>query len=77
MIVPILDKFKLIRTRVGQFIIVAQLLFNAKLIDVHLFTALIAASTFSTISVPLLFALLIGHWGEELRAAQGLSENIS
>ena len=56
-----------INARLTTEIIVAQLLFNAKLIDVHLFTALIAASAFSTISVPLLFALLMRRWGEELR----------
>jgi len=59
-----------INARLTTEIIVAQLLFNAKLIDVHLFTALIAASAFSTISVPLLFALLMGRWGEELRSPQ-------
>jgi len=59
-----------INARLTTEIIVAQLLFNAELIDVHLFTALIAASAFSTISVPLLFALLMGRWGEELRSPQ-------
>ena len=60
-----------INARLTTEIIVANLLFSAKLIDTHLFTALIAASTVSTISVPLLFALVVRRWGEQLRAPQG------
>jgi len=45
----------------------AQLLLTAVLIDIHLFTALIAASSVSTIVVPLLFALMIRQWGDTLR----------
>lgn len=55
-IVPILDEFKLIRTRVGSFII-----------DVGLFTALVAAASFTAVTVPFAFALLVRKWGEELR----------
>ena len=57
----------------------AHLLLDAKLIDTHLFTALIAASSFSTIIVPLLFALLVRRWGEQLRTSKGQprpSENL-
>lgn len=59
-----------LNARLTTEIIVAQLLFDAKLIDVHLFTALLAASAFSTVSVPLLFALIVRRWGELLRAPQ-------
>ncbi len=56
-----------LNARLTTEIIVAQLLLEAKLIDVDLFTALIAASSFSTIAVPLVFTLMMRYWGEELR----------
>ncbi|MFQ5803211.1 MAG: cation:proton antiporter [Candidatus Methylomirabilales bacterium] len=59
-----------INARLTTEIIVAQLLLHAKLIDVHLFTALVAASSVSTISVPLLFTYLVRCWGEQLRVPQ-------
>jgi len=59
-----------LNARLTTEIIVAQLLFNAKLIDVNLFTALVAASSLSTILVPLLFTLLVRAWGPQLRAAE-------
>ena len=52
--------------RLTTEIIVAQLLFSAALIDQHLFTALVAASSFTAITVPLIFSLLIRRWGEEV-----------
>jgi Ca2+-transporting ATPase len=52
--------------RLTTEIIVAQLLFSAALIDKHLFTALVAASSFTTITVPLLFSLLIRFFGKEV-----------
>ena len=52
--------------RLTTEIIVAQLLFSAALIDQHLFTALIAASSFTAITVPLVFSLLIRHWGKNV-----------
>ncbi len=58
--------------RLTTEIIVAQLLFDAKLIDGHLFTALVSAASFTAVTVPLLFALLMRRWGEQLRAPQGL-----
>lgn len=67
-----------INARLTTEIIVAQLLFTAKLIDLHLFTALIAASAVSTISVPLVFAVLMRCWGQVLRtppAQRQLKEN--
>jgi Ca2+-transporting ATPase len=57
-----------LNARLSTEIIVAQLLFSAELIDLDLFTALIAASAFSTIIVPLAFVLIVRKWGEELRA---------
>ena len=56
--------------RLTTEIIVAQLLFNAGLIDVRLFTALVAAASFTAIIVPLGFALLIRRWGEQLTTPQ-------
>ncbi len=56
-----------INARLTTEIIVAQMLLGAGLIDVHLFTALVAASSLSTVLVPLLFTFMIRTWGEELR----------
>ena len=52
--------------RLTTEIIVAQLLFSASIIDLKLFTALVAASSFTAITVPLLFSLLIRFWGKEV-----------
>ncbi len=46
-------------------IIVAQLLYSASIIDLQLFTALVAASSFTAITVPLMFTLLIRYWGKK------------
>ena len=43
---------------------------NARLIDVRLFTALVAAASFTAITVPLGFALLIRRWGKQLTTPQ-------
>ncbi len=48
-------------------IIVAKLLLDAKLIDEHLFTALVTASSLSTLLVPLIFTGLIRRWGHDLK----------
>jgi Ca2+-transporting ATPase len=56
-----------INARLTTEIIVVQLLYNAKLIDVHLFTALLSAASISTITVPLLFSLLMRRWGDQLK----------
>ncbi|ADN08417.1 cation:proton antiporter [Sulfurimonas autotrophica] len=53
--------------RLTTEIIVAQLLFSASIIDIKLFTALVAASSFTAITVPLLFSLLIRLWPKEAR----------
>ncbi len=64
-----------INARLTTEIIVAQLLLGAELIDIHLFTALVAASSLSTMAVPLLFTILVGRWGEQMRGArQGLQQ---
>jgi len=56
-----------INARLTTEIIVAQMLLGAGLIDVHLFTAIVAAASLSTVLVPLLFILMVRMWGEELR----------
>ena len=56
-----------LNARLTTEIIVAQLLFTADIIDLHLFTALISASALSTVIVPLAFALLIRKWGDNFR----------
>ncbi len=56
-----------LNARLTTEIIVAQLLLTAGLIDIRLFTALITASSVSTIVVPLLFAFMIRQWGDNLR----------
>lgn len=48
--------------RLTTEIIVAQLLFSASIIDLHLFTALVAAASFTAITVPLIFSQLIRIW---------------
>jgi Ca2+-transporting ATPase len=52
--------------RLTTEIIVAQLLYSAAIIDLKLFTALVAASSFTAITVPLLFSLLIRFWGKKV-----------
>ena len=52
-----------LNARLTTEIIVAKLLLDAGLIDLHLFTALVAASSLSTLAVPLLFTLLVRRWG--------------
>ena len=56
-----------LNARLTTEIIVAQLLLTAGLIDIRLFTALVAASSVSTIVVPLLFAFMVRQWGDTLR----------
>jgi len=53
--------------RMTTEIIVAKLLLDAELIDLNLFTALVAAASFTALTVPLGFALLIRQWGDQLR----------
>ena len=55
-----------INARLTTEIIVVQLLYSAHIIDTHLFTALVAASSFTTLTVPLLFTLLVRYWGDAL-----------
>lgn len=53
--------------RMTTEIIVAKLLLDAQLINLHLFTALVAAASFTAITVPLGFTLLVRQWGDHLR----------
>ena len=55
-----------LNARLTTEIIVAKLLLDAQLIDIQLFTALVAASSVSTIVVPLLFSLMVSFWKETL-----------
>lgn len=48
--------------RLTTEIVVAQLLYSSGLIDLGLFTALVAASSISSTSIPLIFSLLLGRW---------------
>lgn len=59
-----------LNARLTTEIIVAKLLFDASLIDVKLFTALVAASSVSTIVVPLIFSFIVAKWGEELKKGE-------
>jgi len=53
--------------RLTTEIIVVKMLLEAGLLDKTLFTALVGAASFTAISVPLLFTLLMRRWGEDLR----------
>ena len=59
-----------LNARLTTEIIVAQLLYTAAIIDLKLFTALVAASAFSTIIVPLVFSFMIRFWGDEVYNAK-------
>ena len=56
--------------RLTTEIIVAQLLFSSGIIDSHLFTALIAASSFTALTVPLLFTLLVRYFAKEMHEGE-------
>ncbi|WP_373034904.1 cation:proton antiporter [Sulfurimonas sp.] len=53
--------------RLTTEIIVAQLLYSSAIINLKLFTALVAASSFTAMTVPLIFSLLIRYWGDEVK----------
>jgi len=61
-----------LNARLTTEIIVAKLLLDAHLIDIELFTALVAASSVSTIVVPLLFSLMVSSWKKELTLSSGI-----
>ena len=56
-----------LNARLTTEIIVAKLLLDAQLITLELFTALVAASSLSTILVPLIFSLLVSRWKGALK----------
>ena len=60
--------------RLTTEIIVAKLLLDADLIDLKLFTALVAAASITAVTVPVIFSLLIRQWGDELRAADNIPQ---
>jgi P-type Ca2+ transporter type 2C len=53
--------------RLTTEIIVARLLYDAKLIGGHLFATLVLAAAFTEVTVPLLFAIVVSRWSEQLR----------
>lgn len=55
-----------LNARLTTEIIVAKLLLDASLIDVKLFTALVAASSLSTLLVPVIFTWQVRYWGPRL-----------
>ncbi|SMC08860.1 calcium-translocating P-type ATPase, PMCA-type [Nitratiruptor tergarcus] len=62
-----------LNARLTTEIIVAKLLLDAKIIDTELFTALVAASSVSTIIVPLTFSLLASRWKDEFVSAPAIT----
>ncbi len=60
--------------RLTTEIIVVKMLLDAGLIDKTLFTALVGAASFTAISVPLLFTLLMRRWGDELRGTDNAQQ---
>lgn len=58
-----------INARLTTEIIVVQLLYSAHIIDLHLFTALVAASSFTTLTVPLLFTFLVRRFHQTAYAS--------
>jgi len=60
-----------LNARLTTEIIVAKLLLDARLIDTQLFTALVAASSVSTIVVPLIFSVLVARWRSALMRGSG------
>jgi len=72
-----------LNARLTTEIIVAKLLLDSNLINIDLFTALVAASSVSTLLVPLIFSLMVSRWREHLagrisgKIEKGGEENIS
>ncbi len=56
-----------LNARLTTEIIVAKLLYDAHLIDIELFTALVAASSVSTVVVPILFTIFVKKWGKDIK----------
>ncbi|WP_353662021.1 HAD-IC family P-type ATPase [Hydrogenimonas sp. SS33] len=63
-----------LNARLTTEIIVAKLLLDAQLIDTQLFTALVAASSVSTVIVPLAFSVLVARWRKDLIKSAPVSE---
>jgi len=63
-----------LNARLTTEIIVAKLLLDARLIDVELFTALVAASSLSTVVVPLVFAFMVNRLGQHLAGPDTASQ---
>ena len=54
--------------RFSSGIVVSKLLYTYKLIDVSLYSALVAASMLSTLTMPLAFNYLLRYWKKEIRS---------
>ncbi len=52
--------------RLTTEIVVSKILLDAGIIDVHLFTALVASAALSTVLVPLVFTVMVRAWGDVL-----------
>ena len=63
-----------LNARLTTEIIVAKLLLDSHLIDIQLFTALVAASSVSTIIVPLTFSVLVARWRPALEKGAAAAE---
>ncbi len=61
-----------LNARLTTEIIVAKLLLDSQLIDIDLFTALVAASSVSTIIVPLTFSILALRWRLDLTDTENM-----
>lgn len=59
-----------LNARLTTEIIVAKLLLDAKIIDTELFTALVTAASFTAVTVPLAFTILVRIWGERLTGSK-------
>jgi Ca2+-transporting ATPase len=64
-----------LNARLTTEIIVAQVLLDAGLITVDLFTALVAAASVSTVTVPLVFSIVVRRWGDALRAVSAACDD--
>ena len=61
-----------LNARLTTEIIVAKMLFDAKIIDINLFTAVVAAASLSTVIVPLVLSLLIKNWHRDFGEKNGI-----
>ncbi|QDT12667.1 cation:proton antiporter [Planctomycetes bacterium K23_9] len=63
--------------RLTTEIVVARLLYDANIIELHLFTALVAAASISAITVPVAFAVVVSRWGDSLKETLPVSNEVA